>query len=211
MNLSRYRATFRRTVIPSYYSAKLHILFFVAFEAVALLLIGVRIDWSWTVPLVVLVSFLWATVSLYFLHRFLLHRRVPGFAWAHKLHHWHHTFYQAHQMQYDALDDVYMLLMPPWIQLLYFAVYLPSVVGVCTLALPEPLVIQVAWGLTLWYGLYEAVHWIEHLPDSHPLLRLSFFRSMKRHHVVHHHPRLKDSRNFGIVEPSQDFLWGTKA
>lgn len=211
MRLDRYRTHFRRKVIPASYSGRSHVIFFAVLEALVLVALGTYVAWTLWTPVIVLASFAWATTSLYFLHRFLLHRPVPGFGWAHKMHHWHHTFYQAHAMQYDSLDDVYMLLMPPWIQLSYYVIYLPLVAAACAIVFPSAVVLQVVWALAAWYGLYEAVHWIEHLPDSHRLMSFAWARAMKRHHVVHHHPRLKDSTNFGIVEPSQDFLWGTKA
>jgi hypothetical protein len=210
MNLARYRRHFRSKVIPKHYSARVHITLFALFEVAALVITGLWVDWNRESPVWMVVSVAWASSALYLVHRFMLHRKLPGFAWAHKMHHWHHTFYQSFEMEYDQLDDVYMLLMPPWLQATYFLVYLPLVAWLLSQFLPATFVPHLVFTLTLWYGLYEVIHWVEHLPDTHPVMRQGWARAMKRHHVIHHHPKHKDSRNFGIVEPSQDYLWGSK-
>jgi hypothetical protein len=210
MELARYRQHFRAKVIPKFYSAKLHIALFVLFEVLALVIALSLISWSWLSPLWVLLSALWASTILYVTHRWLLHKKIPGFHWAFKMHHWHHTFYQAQNMEYDELDDVYMLLMPPWIQAIYFVVYLPLLAWLLSFILPAVFVPHFVFTLTLWYGLYELIHWMEHLPDTHLMMGFAWARSMKHHHVGHHHPKFKDCRNFGIVEPTQDYLWGSK-
>lgn len=210
MNLARYRKHFRQKVIPSCYSARVHIFLFIIFEFTALAIAATYVRWSWFSPVWMILSVAWASTALYLVHRFLIHRKVWGFLWAYKMHHWHHTFYQAHAMEYDELNDVYMLLMPPWLQLIYFVLYLPLVTWLFSFILPADFVPHLILTLTLWYGLYEAIHWIEHLPDGHSLMRFKFARFMKRHHIGHHHPKYKDTCNFGIVEPSQDYLWGTK-
>ncbi len=210
MKLARYRQHFRAKVIPPYYSARVHLVLFVLFELLAVVISGQWVPWSFHSPLWILMAIVWASTALYLVHRFMLHKKLPGFGWAYKMHHWHHTFYQAHEMEYDELNDVYMLLMPPWLQATYFMLYLPLVAWLLSLFLPAVFVPHLVFTLTLWYGLYEVIHWIEHLPNQHALMRLAWARWMKQHHVGHHHPRFKDSKNFGIVEPSQDYLWGTK-
>ncbi|MBY0516553.1 MAG: hypothetical protein K2P81_06585 [Bacteriovoracaceae bacterium] len=210
MNLERYRKNFRQKVIPKYYSAKIHLLIFSAFEVASISISAKYIEWSWLSPLWIFLSIFWASTFLYFLHRFMLHRIVPGFAWAHKMHHWHHTFYQSENMEYDELNDVYMLLMPPWIQLIYFVLYLPFITWALSHLFPPVFVPHFIFALTVWYGLYELIHWIEHLSDKHMVMTFGWARKMKRHHRGHHHPKFKDARNFGIVEPTQDYLWGTK-
>ena len=207
--MDRYRNAFRKKVIPWYYRGQVHVAIFSIIQLSAILIIGSRIDWKISSLLVVLLALGYATTFTYFLHRFLLHRKLPGLGWAFKMHHWHHTFYQAHRMEYDHLDDVYMLLLPPWIQVFYYAVYLPGLVLVAELFLPHHLILPFVFGLTLWYGIYELVHWIEHLPVSHWSMKLPFMKSARQSHAVHH-SKLKDVANFGIVEPSWDYILKTK-
>lgn len=209
MKLERYRTIFRQKVIPSYYRADLHLIIFCVLEFSALSLTGVLINWQWWTPFIILGSMFQASVFTYFLHRFLLHRKLPGFGWAHKMHHWHHTFYPPEKMTFDNLNDVYMLLMPPWLQLVYFLIYLPVMTMAFAWFAPMKIILPFMFGLVLWYGTYELVHWLEHLPAEHPVMKLRVVNWLRRHHIVHH-SKLKDQANFGIVEPSMDYLFKTK-
>jgi hypothetical protein len=206
--MDRYRNAFRKKVIPWYYRGSLHVTFFSIIQIMALIIVGTRIIWNIQSVMIVVSSLFYATTFTYFLHRFLLHRPIPGFKWAFKMHHWHHTFYKSHRMEYDKIDDVYMLLMPPWIQVFYYAVYLPALTLIVMQMFSEAYVLPFIFGLTLWYGIYELVHWIEHLPSGHITMKLPLMRKLRDHHVIHH-SKLKDEANFGIVEPSWDYIFKT--
>lgn len=211
MDIGRYRNTFRKKVIPGYYRGETHIVIFTVMELMALIITALFINWHWWTPLVIMGSILQASILTYFIHRFLLHKKLPGFKWAHKMHHWHHTFYRPEKMTYDDLNDVYMLLMPPWLQLVYFVIYLPLMTLLIAYFAPISMVAILPFmlGLILWYGIYELIHWVEHLHPEHRLMNFSFISWLRRHHVIHH-SHLKDEANFGIVEPSMDYLFGTK-
>lgn len=212
MDIDRYRAIFRKKVIPNYYQGKSHILIFTSLEILSLIICGLFINWHWWTPLVIILSIYQASVLTYFIHRFLLHKKLPGFHWAHRMHHWHHTFYRPHKMTYDELNDVYMLLMPPWIQMLYFVIYLPIVTLLFAYLAPVKMVVILPFifGMIMWYGIYELVHWTEHLSVDHPVMRFKFFSWIRRHHLTHHSD-LRDHANFGIVEPTMDYLFRTKS
>lgn len=207
--MQRYRKAFREKVIPWYYKGALHVAMFSVIQIAAIIFVGSKVSWNFLSVLIVIGALMYATSYTYFLHRFLLHKPVFGLKWAFKMHHWHHTFYQSRYMEYDSLDDVYMLLMPPWIQLFYYAVYLPFLALIFSLIFSKELVLPFIFGMTLWYGIYELVHWIEHLPKNHFTMKIPFMKWLREHHIVHH-SKLKDEANFGIVEPSWDFLFGTK-
>ncbi|MFP5385806.1 MAG: sterol desaturase family protein [Bacteriovoracia bacterium] len=207
--MERYRKAFREKVIPRYYSGALHVLLFALIQLVAIVFMGLKVSWSLKALGIVFLTLVYATTFTYFLHRFLLHRPVPGFRWAHKMHHWHHTFYKSSHMEYDSLNDVYMLLMPPWIQIFYYVVYLPALTFIVGMVFHDEVVFPFIFGLTFWYGLYELIHWIEHLPPDHVTMKIPFMRALRKHHVGHH-SKLSDKVNFGIVEPSWDYILGTR-
>ena len=207
--MQKYRSAFRKKVIPAYYSGRFHLFSFTLLQILAISYFGALLDWTPLSPLYVLISLIYATSFTYLLHRFVLHHKVFGFGWAFKMHHWHHTFYKSRHMEYDHINDIYMLFMPPWLQLLYFFLYLPLLSILLSLVLPKLIVLHFIFALTLYYAIYELVHWLEHLPATHPLMKIKLIDSMRRHHVVHH-SHLKDEANFGIVEPSWDYLLKTK-
>jgi sterol desaturase/sphingolipid hydroxylase (fatty acid hydroxylase superfamily) len=211
MNIDRYRAIFRKKVIPPYYQGKMHLFIFTALELLSLFICGLFINWNWWTPFVIFISLFQASILTYFIHRFLLHQKFYGFHWAFKMHHWHHTFYVPGKMTYDDLNDIYMLLMPPWLQLVYFILYLPlaTLILINLTQVKMIIVLPYIFGLIMWYGIYELIHWTEHLPIDHSFMRFKFVNWLRRHHIVHH-SELKDKANFGIVEPSMDYLFGTK-
>lgn len=196
-------------MIPRLYSGSLHITVFALMELLAITILARFVPWNSMSIFYILSTLMYATTFTYFLHRFLLHQKVSGFAWAHKMHHWHHTFYTSQNMQYDHINDIYMLFMPPWIQLLYFLIYLPALTYLVQLVFPLEITLHFIFALTLWYGIYELVHWVEHLPNNHLLMRFKLCQKLRQHHQIHH-SRLKDEANFGIVEPSLDYLFKTK-
>jgi cellulose synthase/poly-beta-1,6-N-acetylglucosamine synthase-like glycosyltransferase len=107
------------------------------------------------------------------------------------MHHWHHTFYKSRHMEYDEINDIYMLFMPPWLQLFYFLIYIPLLSMLLSLILPRFVVMHFIFSLTLYYACYELMHWLEHLPHTHPLMKIKLIEYMRRHHMVHH-STLKD-------------------
>ncbi|MFZ4715664.1 MAG: sterol desaturase family protein [Bacteriovoracaceae bacterium] len=212
MNIDQYRQAFRAKVIPSYYNGKVHVFIFTILQMATTAYWFNKVpEWSLKSIPVILLSILWASWILYFTHRYLLHRKIWGLHWAFKMHHWHHTFYQETKLEYDESNDLYMLFMPPWLQSIYFFLYLPAIY-----LLLKPVVSE--WALTLvisvlvvWYGAYELIHWICHLGKEHIIQRrFAWARWMKEHHRFHHHKIHKDHCNFGIVEPSMDYIFKTK-
>jgi len=59
------------------------------------------------------------------------------------------------------------------------------------------------------YLTYEVFHACEHLPPQNPLTRLPWIRQMRRLHELHHRRERMQERNFNIVFPLMDYLFGT--
>jgi hypothetical protein len=63
--------------------------------------------------------------------------------------------------------------------------------------------------MVLGYLTYEVFHACEHLPPGNPVTRLPWIRQMRRLHELHHRRELMQERNFNIVLPLMDYLFGT--
>jgi len=63
--------------------------------------------------------------------------------------------------------------------------------------------------MVLGYLTYEVFHACEHLPPHNPITRLPWIRQMRRLHELHHRRELMQERNFNIVFPLMDTLFGT--
>jgi hypothetical protein len=120
----------------------------------------------------------------------------------------HHSFFAPGHMTYASARDWRVILFPAWLIVLHSLV----------LTLPawwllKPLNANVA-GLfagcmILGYLAYEVFHACEHLPPDNPVTRLPWIRQMRRLHELHHRRELMQERNFNIVFPLMDYLFGT--
>jgi hypothetical protein len=120
----------------------------------------------------------------------------------------HHSFFAPGHMTYDSARDWRVILFPAWLIVLH--------TGVITLPLWWLLkqfdanVAGLFGGcLVLGYLTYEVFHACEHLPPGNPVTRLPWIRQMRRLHELHHRRELMQERNFNIVFPLMDYLFGT--
>lgn len=202
---SRYRAD-----IHPLYNPWLHGAFVLLFGALA-----ISAFWSTvhqvrpTEWLAVPVTLLLFNLGVYRVHRHLGHHR-KGFARLFYARHAgdHHSFFTPGHMTYDSARDWRVILFPAWLIVLH------------TLAVALPLwwllkhintnVAGLVGGLlVLGYLTYEVFHACEHLPSHNRVTRLPWIRQMRRLHELHHRRELMQERNFNIVFPLMDYLFGT--
>ncbi|WP_322617215.1 sterol desaturase/SRPBCC family protein [Pseudomonas sp. BIC9C] len=202
---SRYRAA-----IHPLYNPWLHGAFVLSFGALA-----ISIFWSnvhqvrpaqW---LAVPVTLLLFNFGVYMVHRHLGHHK-KSFARLFYARHAgdHHSFFTPGHMTYDSARDWRVILFPAWLIVLHtLAVALPL------WWLLKPLDANVAGLvgglLVLGYLAYEVFHACEHLPPRNPVTRWPWIRQMRRLHELHHRRELMQQRNFNIVFPLMDYLFGT--
>ncbi|MGB5828868.1 MAG: SRPBCC family protein [Pseudomonas mandelii] len=162
------------------------------------------LEWL-TVPL----TLLFFNFGVYLVHRHLGHHK-KSFARMFYARHAgdHHSFFAPGHMTYDTARDWRVILFPAWLIVIHTVVFtLPAwwlfkqvnanvagLFGGC---------------LVLGYLMYEVFHACEHLPPDNPVTRLPWIRQMRRLHELHHRRELMQERNFNIVFPLMDYLFGT--
>jgi hypothetical protein len=162
------------------------------------------LEWL-TVPL----TLLFFNFGVYLVHRHLGHHK-KSFARMFYARHAgdHHSFFAPGHMTYDNARDWRVILFPAWLIVIHTVVFtLPAwwlfkqvnanvagLFGGC---------------LVLGYLMYEVFHACEHLPPDNPVTRLPWIRQMRRLHELHHRRELMQERNFNIVFPLMDYLFGT--
>jgi len=204
-----FRAHYRAAVHPLY-NPWLHGGFVLAYGMLCIALLWRTLDrvqpLEWlTVPL----ALLFFNLCIYVVHRFLGHRKQPFARMFYARHTGdHHSFFVPGHMTYEEPRDWRVILFPAWLIVLHSLV----------MALPlwwliKPLNANVAALFAsctiLGYLAYEVFHACEHLPAGHPLARLPWIRQMRRLHELHHRRELMQTRNFNIVLPLMDYLFGT--
>src|SRR4051794_16069536 len=142
------------------------------------------------------------------LHRFVMHKRIRLFEYPFKSHtlvH-HHIFKSDHTYHLKKEADKHTIPMAWWNG--------PVLIAVCQLPFLIAAVFSRKWGLlcggavafTVYYAVYEYMHWCMHLPKWRSLERSSIFFRLNGHHLLHHRYMHK---NFNVVLPLADLLLGT--
>ncbi|MDO8712199.1 MULTISPECIES: SRPBCC family protein [Pseudomonas] len=162
------------------------------------------LEWL-TVPL----TLLFFNFGVYLVHRHLGHHK-KSFARMFYARHAgdHHSFFAPGHMTYDTARDWRVILFPAWLIVIHTVVFtLPA------WWLFKQVNANVAGlfngCLVLGYLMYEVFHACEHLPPDNPVTRLPWIRQMRRLHELHHRRELMQERNFNIVFPLMDYLFGT--
>ncbi|MCF4997924.1 SRPBCC family protein [Pseudomonas syringae] len=202
---SRYRAA-----IHPLYNPWLHGAFVLLFGLFAMDLFFASVsqvkavEWL-TVPL----TLLFFNFGVYMVHRHLGHHK-KSFARMFYARHAgdHHSFFTPGHMTYDDARDWRVILFPAWLIVLHTVVI--TVPFWWLLSQINGNVAGLFGGcMVLGYLAYEIFHACEHLPPDNPLTRLPWIRQMRRLHELHHRRERMQERNFNIVFPLMDYLFGT--
>lgn len=207
------REVFRQEMlaaIPSWYRPYFHLLVPSLFGLAAVVWGLANLQdvqwWEWCFfP----VSYVFANMLEWFAHRDLLHKRQ---FWAAPLYDkhtpLHHRIYVTEAMGMKDPREFRLILLPVYAIGLILVVSLPI-----TLLLRDLVSANVSWiflvtAMAYVVG-YEWLHLSYHLPEIHPVGRLSLMRRLRRHHATHHHPSLMQKWNMNVTIPLWDWVMGS--
>lgn len=158
-----------------------------------------------TVPLTLLLF----NFGVYQVHRHLGHHKKSYARMFYARHAGdHHSFFAPGHMTYDNARDFRVILFPAWLIVVHTVVITLPLWWLLT-QLNANVAGLFGGCLVLGYLAYEVFHACEHLPPRHPVSRLPWIRQMRRLHELHHRRELMQERNFNIVFPLMDYLFGT--
>lgn len=121
----------------------------------------------------------------------------------------HHVIYTDRDMAMRNLQELFLILMPPYAIILVFLFLIP-------LALVLGLLLSgnVAWMMLatcmVFFLTYEWLHFAYHLPSESKVGRWSVIRKLRAHHQEHHDPLLMKQWNFNVTVPVFDWILKTK-
>lgn len=211
MDTHEYRQYFRTNVIPRYYSPALHVLFNFGLLIGSCLYTFLKIQSIGIYETVLFVMMMiLGNFVIYFIHRYPLHKKYPFIAkHTFDIHSkQHHRFYTYQNYQFDSPKDFYILFFPMWTVAAFVGGFLPLLYILSSLIFEQPQVWTILFSATLYFLLYEFIHFASHLPPQHILLKFKPLAYMWRHHQTHHDPSLMSQYNFNIVYPLADWLFG---
>lgn len=204
-----FRETYRAGIRPGY-SAWLHGGFVFACGTACLAWLGLQLsdvqplEWLAVPPTLVFFNF-----GEYAVHRFLGHeKRAVGKLFYRRHTGDHHSFFVETRMRYEQSRDFRVILFPAWLVVVYtLGLVLPAYLAFGRISTNVGAL--VGGSMMLGYLVYEFFHTTQHLPDDHPLARLPWIRTMRRHHAIHHRRSLMTRYNFNLVAPLMDVVFGT--
>ncbi|MEB0048111.1 MULTISPECIES: SRPBCC family protein [unclassified Pseudomonas] len=202
---SRYRADIHRCYNPWLHGAFVLLFGLLAIGGFWRTVQQIRpLEWL-AVPL----TLLFFNAGVYAVHRHLGHHKK---SWARLFYMRHagdhHSFFAPGHMTYDSALDWRVILFPAWLIVLYTGVITLPVWWLLSQANTN--VAGLVGGcLVSGYLAYEVFHACEHLPPGNPVTRMPWVRQMRRLHELHHRRELMQTRNFNIVLPLMDYLFGT--
>lgn len=156
--------------------------------------------------------FTWGTASLfeYWFHRGPLHQRKFPLEHIYDIHtKMHHRFYQWPDITMPSLYDIRTILFPWW------AIFVHVLItGALSYFVLTPWIgHNGAWvvfaSASAYFGFYEIIHMICHLPESHWVHKMAVFRWLRNHHGLHHVPSRMNDTNFNVVLPLGDLIFRT--
>lgn len=136
----------------------------------------------------------WTLVE-YWLHRMLFHWEPPG-AFGERMH------FILHGVHHKWPRDRFRLVMPTAVSVALFWLFL----GLWT-ALLGRFALTFHAGFVAGYMFYDLSHYYMH--HGHP--RSEWFRKLRKHHMVHHSPKLEHEKKFGVSTTLWDHVFGTYA
>ena len=198
--------------IPAWYNPWAHLAFPTLFglSVVAWCIASIHDLKLWEIALV---PALWVlnNANEWRIHKGLLHKRHRIAPILYERHTpLHHRMYTTHQMAIRDRREFRLVLLPSWgIVLLAIGLIVPAAlltaVGLRNIALLYVIV-------SLLYTLsYEWLHLSYHLPPESRVGRMRLVQILRRHHALHHDPRLMQRYNFNVTVPLWDWVRGTIA
>ncbi len=211
MNNTEFRSEFRQKHIPGWYVGYVHL-------GVTVLLSATLITWSlwqlndvmpleWlTLPL----AFVYANLSEYLGHRYVMHVPRKGLKSIYLRHSkQHHQFFTDSHMPFDHHQDFKVTLFPLLLVVFFFGVFGVPVWFVMQLLFSD----NVAWLFVFvavsYFLNYELFHFAFHCKKDSWVMKVPGIKKVMALHQQHHKPELMSKYNFNITYPIGDWLFGT--
>jgi Fatty acid hydroxylase superfamily len=206
---AQFRADYRPRISP-WYSGLVHVFVIYAIGGAVLAYCIPHIHQpTWAEWLVVPVMFLASNAFEWWIHRFVMHRPVPGFMGIYRRHTLaHHQFFTDAEPTIDTTRDFRITFFPPYALVTFIAMSLPPALILGTLWAPNAgwLLMCTTVGM---YLNYELFHWSCHVKDDRVVRWVPFVNSLRRHHIAHHNQAIMMEKNFNLTYPIADWLFAT--
>lgn len=142
-------------------------------------------------------------------HKWVLHKRVPGLGVLYDRHELqHHVVYTYDDMAMRSPRELWLILMPSYAVVLVALINAPLTFIVAKLFSTNVGFVYLATSMIFFLG-YEWLHLSYHLPKTSFIGKSPIIARLRELHRRHHDPRLMKQWNFNVTFPLFDWIYRT--
>lgn len=151
-------------------------------------------------------SWIFLNASEWFIHRDILHRRIPGMRMLYQRHTLeHHQIFMTDDMAIRDRSEFRLVLIPAYAIFVALFAALPLPIALYLLGAKNAGLIFFA--MAMYYVVsYEWLHLSYHLPVDSRIGSSRIIGLLRRHHAVHHDLKLMQRWNFNVTVPLWDWV-----
>ncbi len=206
----KFREQYKADISPLY-NGLLHIGVIFAAGIAALYYCATRLEnatWEW---LLVLPVFLAGNLVEWFMHKYVMHRRIDVFALRaiYERHtRQHHQYFTDNEPTIDTTRE-FRIVFFPWRVLITLGVGGGLLGYLAYLLINANAAYIVFMTMVGHYLVYEVFHYCCHVHDNWFVRNMPFINTIRRHHTAHHNQGIMMHYNMNLTFPIADWLMGT--
>jgi hypothetical protein len=149
-------------------------------------------------------------LAVYLIHRYPLHGFYRWNSYSYGSHtRRHHVFFKEDSVTFRGKSDWFTIFFPNEIVAGFVFIYHPLFYFILKPILGHNTTTSYLMASSIYFILYEVIHYSSHLPSDHFMMRVPLIKIMRKHHQIHHSPRIMGKYNFCIVYPLFDYIFNT--
>jgi len=206
----KFREQYKANISP-FYSGLLHIavLYGAGFAAIYYCisqLQGAGLEWLLAIPV-----FLGGNLFEWYIHRWVMHRRIDVFALRaiYERHtREHHQYFTDNDITIDTTRE-FRIVFFPWRVLVAFGVMGVLLGYLASILINANAGYVVVITMVAQYLIYETFHYCCHVHENWFVRTMPFINTIRRHHTAHHNLGIMMKYNMNLTFPIADWLMGT--
>lgn len=208
----KFRDDYQRRLHLKFYHVSLHLFInlLLVLSAVMFVISKFHEELDFSVPFLFCSVLLWGLLE-YGIHRFIMHKLLSRINLAYKEHTLNHHFYFVDKFNFTTSqkDFVRIFFQPLDVVLIIYCAN-------SILALVFFNLINANFSLhfflvgNVYYLIYEFLHYVYHSGNDSFFQKIGLFKTLIRHHQIHHNQLHMNHGNFSLLFPALDSLFGTR-
>jgi hypothetical protein len=164
--------------------------------------------WEW---LLVIPVFLAGNLVEWFMHRYVMHRRINvfGLRAIYERHtRQHHQYFTDNEPTIDTTRE-FRIVFFPWRVLITLGVFGMTLGYIASLIFNPNAGYVLFITMVAQYLIYETFHYCCHVHDNWFVRNMPFINTIRRHHTAHHNQGIMMKYNMNLTFPIADWFMGT--